>query len=544
MVRLRYLVLTFILIVPFFCHELTFDSVSAQSGDYSFEVLSETVEVTILSDGSIDIEYLITFRNYGKMDGVDIGLPNEHYDRASAEAKIYIDNSSYLPRLIRVSPYVEVGLAVELDTTTRESIEFIDGGKEFTLWFKVNNPHMVYEDEVNKNNAGMRFRPTWFNSEFQIGPTEAIHITVFLPQRLNSTQSIRYLEGHPYDLLDFNETRNRYYAQWHYEDVTSAEIERGDADVGISFPKDAVDRYYTPSDLEESVEFFAVICAMGCLLAPFLVLILIFIFILNYYKVHQKSRMDYFEPELSVVGAGPRRDLTAVEAAVVLERPLDKIATMILFGLRKKQKVTVFTEVPLVLQVNPTHVSAEPLHRYELDFLSAITSNGTIWRPNLEITLVNLIKNTQYKLRGFDLAATQGYYRYIVGKAWAQVMAARTPPVFQKTMEEQDQWLLVDEHYNTRISSWLVHDHGYEGHHSSGASYSPPSGGTPSITEMAQGFVMHVENTCKGLVGDLESFTKGVSDETNPVSSGGSGGGFSSGGSFDSCACACAGGGR
>jgi len=46
--------------------------------------------------------------------------------------------------------------------------------------------------------------------------------------------------------------------------------------------------------------------------------------------------MQYLPPKISIEGKGIKRGLTAVEAGILLEEPLDKILTMILFGLIKK----------------------------------------------------------------------------------------------------------------------------------------------------------------------------------------------------------------
>ncbi|UCE75014.1 MAG: hypothetical protein JSV56_04740, partial [Methanomassiliicoccales archaeon] len=193
-------------LLSFLLSSSVFFILTASAQEYSFKVDEEAITITILEDGSIDIEYWITFINYEKMDGVDIGLPNDHYNLNSAEARVYVDNVAYSPYRIRKSPYIDIGVAIELDSNIRNLIEYKSGGKEFTIYLKINNPHMVYEDEKNPGNAGIRFRPTWFDPSFQQGSTRVISIMVILPPRLNNTDSVRYLEGHPYDSLEYNQT--------------------------------------------------------------------------------------------------------------------------------------------------------------------------------------------------------------------------------------------------------------------------------------------------------------------------------------------------
>ena len=50
----------------------------------------------------------------------------------------------------------------------------------------------------------------------------------------------------------------------------------------------------------------------------------------------KRRKMEYLPPALAVEGTGVKRGLTAVEAAILLEAPLNKVMTMILFGLVKK----------------------------------------------------------------------------------------------------------------------------------------------------------------------------------------------------------------
>ena len=64
-------------------------AVAAYDG-LDFEVRNESVDIWILKDGSIDIDYAIELANYGTLTGVDIGLPNRYYDLGSATASITI----------------------------------------------------------------------------------------------------------------------------------------------------------------------------------------------------------------------------------------------------------------------------------------------------------------------------------------------------------------------------------------------------------------------------------------------------------------------
>jgi hypothetical protein len=249
--------------------------------------------------------------------------------------------------------------------------------------------------------------------------------------------------------------------------------------------------------------------------------------------------MDYFEPEMSVVGAGPRRDLTAPEAAVVLEIPLDSVATMILFGLVKKGMVQILQERPLQLRVLPF----ESVRPYERNFIDSITYYGTIDRKKMEKALVSLIEDVKKMLKGFDYNATKQYYKSIVERAWNQVISAQTPEVFEKTLHNNSQWLLMDKKYDHRLRDYCVVFQPDSHYTDRGLTHGPSTSPIPS---MAHGYISRVESLSKSLVDNISSLTERITRVTNPlpVSSGG-GGGFSGGGGCAcACACACAGGGR
>ncbi len=112
----------------------------ARAADYSFSVQREEVNVTVLRDGSVDIDYYFRFTNVGSLDGVDIGLPNSHYDPNTAYATVVVGSVEYSPSQVHESPYVDVGMAVEFSSTLQS---IIHSAGDFGLYFHVNNPHMV-----------------------------------------------------------------------------------------------------------------------------------------------------------------------------------------------------------------------------------------------------------------------------------------------------------------------------------------------------------------------------------------------------------------
>jgi hypothetical protein len=100
----------------------------------------------------------------------------------------------------------------------------------------------------------------------------------------------------------------------------------------------------------------------------------------------KKRKLQYLPPKISMEGHGIKRGLTAVEAAILMEQPMDKIMTMTLFGLLKKNAAEVTVKEPLTIK------SADPLppdlYGYETDFLAAFSETDSAKRRKLLQTMM------------------------------------------------------------------------------------------------------------------------------------------------------------
>ncbi len=284
-----------------------------------------------------------------------------------------------------------------------------------------------------------------------------------------------------------------------------------------------------------------------------------------------KRKLKYLPPKISIEGHGIKRGLTAVEAGILMEQPLDKVMTMILFGVIKKEAAEVVKRDPLEL----TFAKEQPgdLHQYEKDFLKAFGDKTPAGRRKLlqEMT-VALVRSVSDKMKGFSRKETVSYYKSIMEKAWAQVEAAATPEVKSQKYDENLEWTMLDKDYDDRtrrtftgpvfMPTWWGHyDPTYSTGRtsmasSSGKSLTSAGGGAKSLpgADFAASVVGGVQGFSNKVLGNVTSFTEKVTGTTNPPpkpspSSSRSGGGRSGGGcacacACAGCACACAGGGR
>jgi hypothetical protein len=301
-----------------------------------------------------------------------------------------------------------------------------------------------------------------------------------------------------------------------------------------------------------------------------------------------RRKLKYLPPKISIEGNGIKRGLTAVEAAVLMEQPMDKILTMILFAVLKKGAAEVKTREPLDIDV-PAALPAD-LQAYETEFLNAFRLKGAERQKALQEMMVSLIRILSEKMKGFSRKETITYYEDISKRAWAQVTAADTPEVKSQKYEEVMDWTMLDREYDNRTRDvfgsgpvflpnwWGRYDPVYRTPTTSTRTATtglPKVGSTlpsrPSVldrpvtlphlpgSDFAASVVKGVQGFSSNVIGSLGAFTSAITNKTNPVpkptvssgsgwrSSGGGGGGGHSCAcacACAGCACACAGGGR
>ena len=541
---------------------------SAWAQNYKFSLDRNISHVIVNRDGSADIEYWLTYtcaKGAHPIDIVDVGLPNDSYRLDTAEAWFIpgdgTGTGTPLDKILE-SQYVDVGMEVHLDQYT------IQPGQQGTLHVKINVEEMVYPD-ADEAYASVEFAPTYYDSQNVQGKTH-MEIHFYFPPGVTNEET----RWHDVEFDEVDLVGDRIVFIYTYPDARGSETHKH----GISFPRTYVDTVHKAPVVigtgGSSGGGFLSGADLGEMCVP-----CVFVFIFGGGMImsviqSRKRKMTYLPPALSVEGVGIKRGLTAVEASILLEKPLDKVLTMIMFGLLKKQAIVVVDENPLRLEkVDP--LPKRDFRSYETRFLEAIKPDGSLDEDVLQNTIVNLVKSVNKKLKGFSRKETATYYRSIVSRAWDQVQGGDTPEIKSKYFDQGLEWIMMDEKFEDRtertfssgpmyMPPWWAHYRPWvprvqtarsgSGPVRTSTSRSSGGGGGRQVTlptlpgaAFASTFVSGMERTASGLVGRLERFTSGVTSKTNPVpksssSSGSRSSSFrSSGGCACACACACAG---
>jgi hypothetical protein len=513
----------------------------AQAQDYRFSMDSNLVWVYIEEDASINIIYDITYTcdpGAHPIDIVDIGLPNDYYDLSSATATI---NDQPVTGIYK-SEWLDTGVEIHLGNNT------IMPGQTGTVHLEINNPHMVYQDKEDQDYASVRFYPHYYDSA-NVHGTTFLRLSIYFPPGVQPDET-RY---HDQQFTEADIVDGRPVMTWIVEQARPDQQYQ----FGVSFPKKYVKEVYT----EPALDFGKMIGGLFTLLFDTLLPLTICGGILAWVVIGgvigslraRSRRLDYMPPLLSVEGMGVKRGLTAVEAAVLLEAPLNKVLTMILFGLVKKGALKVVSDQPLRLK--KAEAVPEGLHPYEDGFLSAIKADGSLSQGDLSGTMTKLIKDVNQKMKGFHAKDTIAYYRDIVARGWKQVEAAQTPEVVDDNLE----WMMVDDDFDQRMPQtfgdrpipmpiWWWPTIGTPS--TTAASRPSPGKAAPSTVgprtvpgaQLANTVVGRIQGLSNTIVTNVSAFTAGVTRVTHPAPvSTSSGRGFSGGGGGCACACACAG---
>ena len=545
--------------------------VPAAGQTYSFSLDVETVDVYWQADGTVNIDYLMTFTNSPSadpMEYVDIGLPTEDYDLSRVQASI--DGESLSD--ISASPYTTPGVAVGMGALA------IPPGSTGTLAVSIQGVRGVMYEASDSGTMSVNFSPTWFGSEYVYGATD-LTVNFHLPPGVQPEEPRWHAapSGFPSEPTAFHDADGRIVYQWRNTDA------RADTQYvfGASFPASYVEAgaVITPSLLQrlgiDEGTLFGVLCCGG-VIGLFALIIGVSII------AGERRKMAYLPPKIAIEGHGIKRGLTAVEAAVLLQTPLDRVMTMILFSTIKKGGTRVVQENPL--KVEAIEPPAQELRDYETEFVKAIVLGNVRERSGkLQTVMVDLVKAVQLKMKGFSLRETRDYYKSVMEKAWQEVEQASTPEVKSERFSESIEWTMLDKDFDDRTERtfrtgpvflptwWGGFSPTYSTTTGRAAKASPVStprssdGGrvstSPSLPTLpganfAASVVKGVQNAAGGLVANVSSFTGNVSKVTNPAPvattssrsgwSGGGGGGHSCACACAcaGCACACAGGGR
>ncbi|MGB2964300.1 MAG: hypothetical protein WBB69_09965 [Anaerolineales bacterium] len=552
-----YLLLIILLLIP--------GTALAQS--YYFSLDQETVHAYWESDGSLDLIYEFFFTNQPEghaIEYVDVGLPNSSYSDSNISADANGQSLSY----ISSSDYEGNGTGVAVGLGSNA---IPPGGQGVVRVYIGGIENVLFPDTEADEYASAVFMPTNFGSEYVAGRTD-LTVTYHLPPGVKPEEPRWHSAPNGFSsspITGMDDEGRITYTWRNTEADVSSRYKFGASFPSSYVPVSAVSKPSLWQQLGISPEAVTGILCVGGFVLFFVLIIAVSV------SSSKKRKMKYLPPKIRIEGHGIKRGLTAIEAAILLERPADKIFTMILFSLLQKDAAQVLKQEPLKLEFSDP--LPEKLRKYETQFVVAFKNESLrIRKTALQDLMIDLIKSVGKKMEGFSHKETVRYYEEIIKRAWKQVEDAETPEVKSEKYNSHMGWTMLDGDFEDKTQDvfqrgpvyipiwWHRYDPGYRTTRTSGpsAKTSAPSSsgsrGLPNLPggEFAASMANGISNFSSSVVGNITDFTSRITQKTNPVpkTTSSSRGGWSSGGGGGSscacacacagCACACAGGGR
>lgn len=530
---------------------------SALAQSYYFSLDKETVHVYWEADGTMDLIYEFVFTNQPEghaIEYVDVGLPNYNYSDSNISADVdgqaitYISSSGYEGS--------GSGVAVGLGGNS-----IPPGGRGVVRVFIDGIEDVLFPDTEADDYASAVFAPSYFGSEYVTGTTD-ITITFHLPPGIEPDEPRWHNapSGFSSSPITSRDTLGQITYTWRNPAADPSDQYK----FGASFPSNyvpaaAISKPSIWQKLGIQPEAVTAILCVGGFLLFFILIIVVSV------SSSKKRKLKYLPPKIRIEGHGIKRGLTAIEAAILLERPADKIFTMILFSLLQKEVAKVLSQDPLKLEFSDP--VPEKLRKYEKQFIEAFKfESGRVRKTALQDLMISLIKSVGKKMEGFSHKESVRYYEDIIKRAWKQVEDADTPEVKSEKFNDHMGWTMLDRDFEDKTQDvfrrgpvfvpiwWNRYDPSYNTPRISGSS---PKSASPSLSggrtlpqlpgaDFAASMATGISNFSNDVVGNITDFTSRITQKTNPVpkptsSSGRSGGWSSGGGSSCACACACAG---
>ncbi len=356
--------ITFLLLVL-----VIFTASSAQAQTYLFQLSELHVNVYINEDGTASIDYAFTFVNNpsaSPIEYVDVGMPVSNFSLNDVTADV---NGSPVSVSSDYQGSGGSGFAAALG-----SHAIPPGGSATVHVFVPNVGPWLRFDNTDKNYASFVFNTTYFGRQYVEGTTNT-SVTFHLPPGVQPGEPRWHAApaGFSSEPVAGIDEQGRVTYTWSNSQASGAEAYQ----FGASFPA----KYVPPSAIK-SPSLWEVLGISQDQVFTFLCCGGIFALIIGGSWLanlgSKKRKMQYLPPKISIEGMGIKRGLTAVEAAILMEESLDKVMTMILFGVLKKNAASVVSKEPLKLQL--ASPLPDGLNPYETDFLKAFDNTSAAER--------------------------------------------------------------------------------------------------------------------------------------------------------------------
>ncbi|HDI73672.1 MAG TPA: hypothetical protein ENF57_01530 [Candidatus Korarchaeota archaeon] len=397
----------------------------------SYEINREKVILDVQSSGEILLRYNLTLTVIsGRIARyVAVGMPSPSFSVYLAQ-EVFPDGKTVDVEFseVREDSYYAVKLTPS---------EPIDPGESRTYVVEVELEDFIYEDETNPGNAGFMFTPSWFNARIH-----ELEIFVILPPGVSKDE----VKNQPdYDNVG-TLPDGRLYLYWVRKDLPP----NYKLELGVSFPKEYVERVVTPSEEGGILEFLIGLALLGALLVAIVAIV----------KLVKSwiEKLPYMAPEIFAESLGPNKNMAPAEVAYLKKLEGRKISygrvlAALMATLVRKGFLAIRSLDPLRVEKleGPTGVN---LRIYERRFLECVKDDGSLDQDCLVKVVKLLHRRVEKEIAGYSRRDTMAYYDELVRSIWRRV---REAPQEEKLdlVKDNLMWLLTDDNFEKNLKEAL-----------------------------------------------------------------------------------------
>jgi hypothetical protein len=433
------------------------------AANYKFNVNQNYSDIYINKNGSIDIEYNITFttlKGAKPIDIVDIGLPNKFYNLSTAQAKIDGNNL----QSIKTSSYIPVGVEIALGKNE------IKPGEKKTLYFIINNSNMVFQDDADEEYAAVEFYPTYYGSSFTSGVTD-LKVSFHLPDGVTKDDIIT---RHNPEVTFSEDESGRLIVTWQNANASPSSQYK----FGVSFPKKFVDKVHDPTEYTPSSGYYTYsdqssgqTCENCFGVCPFIFYFGIF-FSGFFGSIFQRFTLKnkYLPPAGKVEGFGANTKLKPAEVALLKQLPLARVSSIIMASLLKKGVITELYPDYKIKTINKDPELIKTLTPFEREYLriteilsatasKAVSKKGA--KAELKEFFTDFIEDTVNKMNKFNRTETIAYFNRLTKDSWNEIdMLVREGDIYSlrkagQILDSNFEILLLDKGFKKKIKPVL-----------------------------------------------------------------------------------------
>jgi len=195
-----------------------------------------------------------------------------------------------------------------------------------------------------------------------------------------------------------------------------------------------------PEEVWGLIKFFSIIGGS-------ILILLIAGFLLRRKFVRQKTTREEQLLFLNTRGQGILKNLTAIEAGIVMNIDLPRLLTMYILDLASYGDIRILSHVKLKFEVR----ARDEIPAFRKLFLAAVNEDASLDVDKALDPLDHVYRNLKKQLRDYNIQETAEYYYTRVDSLWNEIETEKTAEERLDTFHDWFSWLMLHDNYENLL---------------------------------------------------------------------------------------------